>query len=113
VHEDFWSTRIDISCPRCRQMFKVRLRKLQFGSELVCRLCRHEFEASSNSDLPEVQTALAHMKAIVEQRLIRPKPHTAGAVTTSSGRGKDAEPQADRLGTVVPGSVASRGSSDP
>ena len=113
MHKDFWSTRIDISCPRCRQMFKVRLRKLQFGSELICRLCRHEFEASRNSDLPEVQTALAHMKAIVEQHLIRSKPNTAGAVTASGGQGKDTELQADRLGTLATEGVARRRSSDP
>jgi hypothetical protein len=94
-------------------MFKVRLRKLQFGSELVCRLCRHEFEASRNSDLSEVQTALAYMKAIVEQRLIRSKPHKAGTVTASEDRGKDAELQAGRLGPLATEGAASRGSSDP
>lgn len=68
MYDDFWSKRIDMTCPKCQQLFKVRLRKLQFGSELVCRLCRYEFEASRQSDLPEVQDALAHMQRIVAQR---------------------------------------------
>jgi hypothetical protein len=45
LFEDVGSTRIDLACPRCQQLFKVRLRKLQFGADLVCRLCRHEFAA--------------------------------------------------------------------
>lgn len=69
MHEDILSTRIDIVCPRCQQPFKVRLRKLQFGSELSCRLCRHEFDAHRDSDLPEVQAALAHMRNMLEQRV--------------------------------------------
>lgn len=68
MFDDFWSRRIDIICPNCHQPFKVRLRKLHFGSELVCRLCRYEFEASRHSELPEVQNALAHMRRILAQR---------------------------------------------
>ncbi len=113
MHEDFWSTRIDISCPDCQQTFKVRLRKLQFGSELVCRLCRHEFEASRDSDLPEVQAALAHMRHIVEQHLIRSKPRTAGEIPARTNPERVAELQANRLETLATEGAASRGFSDP
>lgn len=113
MHEDFWSTRIDISCPYCQQMFKVRLRKLQFGSELVCRLCRYEFEVRRDSDLPEVQTALAHMNDIVEQHLIRSKPHMESAIKASTDREKVAELQADLPGTLATKGAASREASDP
>ncbi|PVE24176.1 hypothetical protein DC522_11875 [Microvirga sp. KLBC 81] len=65
--DDFWSRRIDISCPHCRQTFKVRLRKLQFGAGLVCRRCRYEFDAAPNSDLREVQVALAQVRKLEAQ----------------------------------------------
>jgi superfamily II helicase len=68
LFEDHGSTRIDLACPHCRQTFKVRLRKLQFGADLVCRLCRHEFSARDVSVRAEVQEALARMHRIVEQR---------------------------------------------
>jgi hypothetical protein len=55
-------------------MFKVRLRKLQFGADLVCRLCRHEFSSRDVSDRPEVQEALARMRHIVKQRVRPVKP---------------------------------------
>lgn len=68
--EDHGSTRIDLACPACRQLFKVRLRKLQFGADLTCRLCRHEFSAQEVSDRPEVREALARMHGIaVTQRV--------------------------------------------
>lgn len=99
MFDDFWSTRIDISCPRCQQSFKVRLRKLQFGSELVCRLCRHEFEAHPESDLPEVQAALAHMHRIVRQRAKRAgRGHsTADAASRSTEAPKVAGHRAGRI----------------
>ena len=71
MFEDHGSLRIDLACPHCHQMFKVRLRKLQFGADLTCRLCRHEFDASEISDRPEVQEALARMQQIVKQ-CVRP-----------------------------------------
>ncbi len=69
MFEDHGSTRIDLACPHCRQLFKVRLRKLQFGADLTCRLCRHEFSANEVSDRPEIQGALARMQTIVRQRV--------------------------------------------
>jgi len=69
VFEDHGSTRIDLACPQCRQLFKVRLRKLQFGADLTCRLCRHEFSAREVSDRPEVWQALARMHQIITQRV--------------------------------------------
>jgi len=71
LFEDVGSTRIDLACPKCQQLFKVRLRKLQFGADLVCRLCRHEFAAKEIADRPEVHEALARMQQIVKQR-VRP-----------------------------------------
>ena len=68
MFEDHGSTRIDLACPHCRQMFKVRLRKLQFGAYLICRLCRYEFSARDVSDRPEIQDALRRMHRIVHQR---------------------------------------------
>lgn len=61
MFEDHGSTRIDLACPQCQRLFKVRLRKLQFGADLVCRLCRHEFSARDVSERPEIQEALARM----------------------------------------------------
>jgi len=61
--------RIDLACPHCQQLFKVRLRKLQFGADLVCRLSRHEFAATEISDRPEVQEALARMRKLVKQHV--------------------------------------------
>ncbi len=73
MFEDHGSMRIDLACPRCQQLFKVRLRKLRFGADLTCRLCRHEFSAQDVSNCPEVQDALARMQQIVKQR-VRPMP---------------------------------------
>ncbi|KLK90892.1 hypothetical protein AA309_22880 [Microvirga vignae] len=67
--EDHGSTRIDLACPHCQRLFKVRLSNLQFGSDMVCRLCRHEFSAREVSDRCEVQEALARMRQLVKQRL--------------------------------------------
>lgn len=75
LFKDLGSTRIDIACPHCQQLFKVRLRKLQFGSDLVCRLCRHEFATREVAGQPEVQEALAHMQRIVKQRVRGSPPH--------------------------------------
>lgn len=69
VFEDHGSTRIDLACPHCRRLFKVRLRKLQFGADLTCRLCRHEFSARDVADRPEIRKALARMHEIVTQRV--------------------------------------------
>jgi hypothetical protein len=74
LFEDHGSARIDLACPNCQQSFKVRLRKLQFGADLICRLCRHEFSARDVSDRPEVQEALARMSTIVKERLRYVKP---------------------------------------
>jgi hypothetical protein len=71
LFEDHGSLRIDLACPHCHQMFKVRLRKLQFGADLTCRLCRHEFDAREISDRPEVQDALARMQQIVKQQIVK------------------------------------------
>jgi hypothetical protein len=88
LFEDHGSARIDLACPRCRQTFKVRLRKLQFGADLTCRLCRHEFSAQEVSDRPEVQEALARMHRIVEQRT-QQRPDQPGSLAASF----PAEPQ--------------------
>jgi hypothetical protein len=69
LFDDPGSTRIDLACPHCEQLFKVRLRKLQFGSELVCRLCRYEFSAREVSGRPEIQEALARMHTLVALRV--------------------------------------------
>jgi len=65
--EDFWSRRIDIGCPHCQQAFKVRLRKLRFGADLVCMLGRHEFSAKRDSNLPEVKSALLQLQRLEGQ----------------------------------------------
>ena len=80
MFEDVGSTRIDLACPRCQQLFKVRLRKLQFGADLVCRLCRHEFAAKEIADRPEVHEALARMQQIVKHRVrpMEPRGNTDG-----------------------------------
>lgn len=59
--EDHVSTRIDVACPYCQKLFKVRLRKLQFGADLICRLGRSEFSSRETAERPEVRAALAHM----------------------------------------------------
>ncbi|WP_414472177.1 hypothetical protein [Microvirga sp. M2] len=69
MFEDHGSTRIDLPCPQCRRLFKVRLRKLQFGADLTCRLCRHEFSARDVSGQPEIREALARMHGIVTRRV--------------------------------------------
>jgi hypothetical protein len=66
MREDFGSKRIDIACPACKNKFKVRIRKLQFRTQLDCRLCRHEFDAAAVASLPEVRIAMAEA--------IKPKP---------------------------------------
>lgn len=82
--DDHGSTRIDLACPHCQQLFKVRLRKLQFGADLTCRLCRHEFSAHEVSSRPDIQDALARMQSIVRQRTEQAKPNQPGDVTLSS-----------------------------
>jgi hypothetical protein len=69
LFEDYGSTRINLACPHCQQLFKVRLRKLQFGADLICRLCRQEFSAREVSNYPDVQEALARMRNLVKQRV--------------------------------------------
>ena len=81
MFEDHGSTRIDLVCPRCQQRFKVRLRKLQFGADLTCRLCQHEFSAQDVSDRVEVQEALARMHQIVPQRARSIAPRNADSGT--------------------------------
>ena len=75
LFEDHGSTRIDLACPRCHQQFKVRLRKLQFGADLSCRLCRHEFSARDVSHRPEIQEALARLGMVVNKRVRHLKSH--------------------------------------
>jgi hypothetical protein len=81
VFEDLGSTRIALACPHCQQLFKVRLRKLQFGADLICRLCRHEFAAAEISDRPEVQDALVRMQQIVKHRVRPMEPRSTGGGT--------------------------------
>ena len=76
MFEDHGSTRIDLACPRCEQTFKVRLRKIQFGADLTCRLCRHDFSASDVSDRADVQHALARMQLIVSQHVRDERPRS-------------------------------------
>ncbi len=86
--DDFWSRRIDITCPHCRQPFKVRLRKLQFGAGLVCRLCQHEFDAAPDSDSREVQVALALVRQLEAQRragTLREESFRSGANPNDTG----------------------------
>jgi hypothetical protein len=84
LFEDHGSARIDLACPRCRQTFKVRLRKLQFGAELTCRLCRHEFSAKEISGRPEVQDALERMHRIVQQKTRQARPFQSSGTASSS-----------------------------
>lgn len=84
MFEDHGSARIDLACPHCRRLFKVRLRKLQFGADLTCRLCRHEFSARDVTDRAEVQDALARMHRIVEQRTQRAGPSQPRGKTEAS-----------------------------
>jgi hypothetical protein len=84
LFEDHGSTRIDLACPHCQQLFKVRLRKLQFGTDLTCRLCRHEFSAQEVYSRPEVKSALARMQTIVRQRTQNGKPRQASGLVASS-----------------------------
>jgi hypothetical protein len=81
LFEDHGSTRIDLACPHCQQLFKVRLRKLQFGADLTCRLCRHEFSARDVSDRPEVQEAVTRMIQIVKERVRYMEPRRNRNVT--------------------------------
>ena len=94
MFEDLGSTRIDLACPHCQQKFKVRLRKLHFGADLTCRLCRHEFAASEISSHPEVQEPLARMQRIVKQR-VRP-------IKPSQGRTVGMAEVNDRLEAQLP-----------
>jgi len=77
LFEDHGSARIDLACPHCQQLFKVRLRKLQFGADLICRLCRHEFSAHDVSDRVEVRKALARMHQVVQHRVRSMAPRNA------------------------------------
>jgi hypothetical protein len=79
---DHGSARIDLACPHCHQLFKVRLRKLQFRAELTCRLCRHEFSAQEVSDRSAVPGALARMRRIAEQRTPQ-RPGQIGSLAAS------------------------------
>jgi len=91
LFEDHGSTRIDLACPHCRQPFKVRLRKLQFGADLTCRLCRHEFSAQEVSSRPEVKNALARMQSIVRQRTEQARPRqTSGGTAFSPAQPREA-----------------------
>ncbi|MEZ0172302.1 hypothetical protein [Microvirga sp. TS319] len=88
MFEDHGSTRIDLPCPQCRRLFKVRLRKLQFGADLTCRLCRHEFSARDVAGQPEIREALARMHSIVTRRAgsatVAASPDIAGERNESS-----------------------------
>jgi hypothetical protein len=89
--QDHGSTRIGLACPHCRQLLKVRLRKLQFGADLTCRLCRHEFSAEEVPHRPEVQHALARMCRIVEQRMLQARPcRPRGVAATSPAQLREA-----------------------
>jgi hypothetical protein len=114
VFEDLGSTRIDLACPRCQQMFKVRLRKLHFGADLTCRLCWHEFDAREISDRPEVQEALARMHRILEQRIKQIGHHRPSAVTASSPgvQRKLVEHQGDELKPLTTQQTGGQGSPD-
>ncbi|MXQ13384.1 hypothetical protein [Microvirga makkahensis] len=94
MFEDHGSTRIDLVCPQCRKLFKVRLRKLQFGAELTCRLCRHEFPAQDVSERPEVQEALSRMRRIVAQRMDHGAASGSPSVTKDHGRQPPVHPKA-------------------
>ncbi len=100
MFEDHGSIRIDLACPHCRQLFKVRLRKLQFGADLTCRLCRHEFSAKEVSHRPEVQDALARMQAIVRERVRDEAPRRSWG---SRKEGGDAEQHPRRARIDGPG----------
>ena len=76
MFEDHGSTWIDLACSHCQQGFKVRLRKLQFGEDMICRPCRHEFSAQEVSSRPEVQDALSRMQMIVRHQVRDEKPRT-------------------------------------
>ncbi len=85
MFEDHASTRIDLACPHCQQLFKVRLRKLHFGADLVCRLCRYEFSATEVCDRLEVQEALARMHRRVKQRAHDVMPHNPQSLAEDHG----------------------------
>jgi len=91
LFEDHGSMRIDLACPHCQQLFKVRLRKLQFGVDLTCRLCRHEFDASEISDRLEVQDALARMQSTVRHRTQQARPRqTSGGKALPPAQSREA-----------------------
>jgi hypothetical protein len=96
MFEDHGSIRIDLACPHCPQPFKVRLRKLQFGADLTCRLCRHEFSAREVSSRSEVQDALARMQTIVSQRMRDKAPRGSRDSREESG-GADQHPSYARM----------------
>lgn len=84
MFEDHGSTRVELACPRCQQPFKVRLRKLKFGADLTCCVCRHEFSAKEVSHRPEVKDALARMRRIVEQKTQQARPRRTSGMAASS-----------------------------
>jgi peptide subunit release factor 1 (eRF1) len=86
LFEDLGSTRVNLPCPQCQQLFKVRLRKLQFGADLTCRLCRHEFSARDVSTRTEVSDALARLQQVLKQPVRLTKPPSQGG-TVDDGRG--------------------------
>ncbi len=100
MFEDHGSTRIDLSCPYCQQTFKVRLRKLQFGADLTCRLCRHEFSAKEVSGRPEVQDALARMQTFVRQRVRNEQPRGSWVSREELGHA-DPHPSYDRMNRPI------------
>ncbi len=76
------------------------MRKLQFGADLTCRLCRHEFSAKEVSHRPEVQDALARMQAIVRERVWNEAPRRSW---DSRKEGGDADQHPGRARTNRPG----------
>jgi hypothetical protein len=114
LFEDHGSTRIDLACPHCRQLFKVRLRKLKFGADLTCRLCRHEFSAQEVSSRPEVQNALARMQSIVRQRTQnwRPRQPSGAAASSPAQQPNLLEHRGDKLRPPTPQCRGKQGSSD-
>ncbi len=115
MFEDHGSTRIDLVCPHCRLVFKVRLRKLQFGADLTCRLCRHEFSAKEVSHRPEVQDTLGRMRRIVEQRTQQARPRSPrGVAATSPAQLREAaEHRADEPRPLPAQQAGGQGASEP
>ncbi|MBB3020802.1 transcription elongation factor Elf1 [Microvirga lupini] len=114
MFEDHGSTRIDLACPHCQQQFKVRLRKLQFGADLTCRLCRHEFSAREVSSRPDVQSALARMQTIVRPRTQNRKPRQPSGVAASlqAKQPNRLQHKGEELRPLIPQRRGEQGSSD-